>query len=118
LVLAMEDVRTQYPLLRVTPVDPEPLRDLLPTIPGLKLMLLNASHGAPRVRGAYCDFAMLESPYAVQNLTQAVGEDHVVFGSHSPLFYFSSAAFKLKESGFGERQARAIAESNARRFSS
>ena len=116
LALSMEDERTQHWLVRAPAVDPAPLNALLPKVPKLKLMLLNASHAAPQVRGAYCDFAMLESPYAVKKLAAAVGDDYVVFGSNAPLFYFSSAALKLKEAGLSDRQAKAFSEGNARRL--
>jgi hypothetical protein len=40
-----------------------------------------------------------------------------VFGSHFPLFYFQSAALKVREAGFGAADAKAISEDNARRLS-
>jgi predicted TIM-barrel fold metal-dependent hydrolase len=40
----------------------------------------------------------------------------VVFGSHFPLFYFQSAALKIKEAGFSAADEKAILEDNARRL--
>jgi hypothetical protein len=39
-----------------------------------------------------------------------------VFGSHAPLFYFESAALKLKEADLPQDQAAAVREENARRL--
>jgi predicted TIM-barrel fold metal-dependent hydrolase len=39
-----------------------------------------------------------------------------VFGSHFPLFYFESAALKMREAGFSPANAKTIAEDNARRL--
>jgi predicted TIM-barrel fold metal-dependent hydrolase len=115
-VLAMEDERTQHWLLRVPPVDPSPLANLLPGIPGLKLMLLNSGNNTPALRGAYFDFAMREGPYAVTRAIAAAGQARIVFGSHAPLFYIESAALKLKEAGLMARQVRTICETNPRSF--
>ena len=116
IVTAMEDGRTQHPLVRVPPVDPAPLTTLLPRLRGLRLMLLNSNTGTPNLPGVYVDFAMREGPYAVKNALKAVGENRLVLGSHAPLFYFESAVLKMKEAGLTEVQTKAIGESNARGF--
>jgi predicted TIM-barrel fold metal-dependent hydrolase len=116
IALAMEDERTQHPLLRVPPVDSAPLADLVKAIPQLRVMLLNASRATPGLPGVFFDFAIQESPYAVTRLISAVGLEHVVFGSYSPFFYFESATLKLKEAGLENGQVRAITEDNARRL--
>ncbi len=116
IALAMEDERTQNPLMRVPPVNAAPLGAIAARIPGLKLMLLNAGRGVPEIPGVYTDFAMHESPYAVRRAIAAVGRDRVVFGSYAPFFYFESALLKLKEAGLNPDEARAITDSNAPRF--
>ena len=116
IALVMEDERTQHPLLRVPPVDPGPLAEIRKQLPRLKLMLLNANRPVTPLPETYYDFAMQESPYAVTRLISAAGEEHVVFGSYAPMFYFDAAALKLKEAGLPRDREQAITEGNARRF--
>ncbi len=116
IVLAMEDDRTQHRLMRVAPVDPTPIQNLVGGIKGIRLMLLNSSNNTSVPRNVYFDFAMREGPYAVVRAIASAGPDRVVFGSHSPLFYLESAAFKVKEAGLDETQVRAICETNPRSF--
>ena len=52
----------------------------------------------------------------VRRLVDQVGGEHVVFGSHAPLFYFESAALKLRESELAGFQLEAIRSGNARRL--
>jgi predicted TIM-barrel fold metal-dependent hydrolase len=121
-VAQMEDERTQHPLVRVPPVDLHPLPGLLARRPGLRLELLNAPHDPkgevlePFVRAGAgsVDFAMLENVGAVARLRDRLGIDHILFGSHFPLFYMESAFLKIKEAGLSEAEAKAILSTNAR----
>jgi hypothetical protein len=124
LAVVMEDERMMHPLLQVTPVDTGPLAGLVRQTPGLRLVLLN---GLRALRGeallrvlaageVYVEIAMLEGVGGVGNLLQQVPVDRVLFGSHAPLFYFESAALKLKESPFTEAQRQAIRAENAQRL--
>ncbi len=124
LALVMEDERMMHPLLRVPPVDPEPLPDLVAQTPGLRLVLLNALgklRGDALVRlvragEVYVEIAMLEGVAGVANLLSQVSPERVLFGSHAPLFYVESAVLKLKESPLTAPQLRAVREENARRL--
>jgi uncharacterized protein len=121
IALAMEDERTQFPLLRVPPVNPAPLTAIVQTLPKLRLVILNGNRvpnaGQLAAGGAvYFDVAMVEGVAGVARLAREVSPPHVVFGSHSPFFYFESAALKLKEAGLPAEQSRAIAEQNAARL--
>lgn len=116
IALAMEDDRTQHPLMRVPPVNPAPLKNIVAKMPQLKLMVLNAGSSAPKFAGVHWDFAMQETPYAVRRVVAAAGLDWVVFGSHAPLFYFSAATLKMKEAGLPADREKAILEGNAKRL--
>jgi predicted TIM-barrel fold metal-dependent hydrolase len=118
IALVMEDERTQYPLLRVPPVNPAPLAAMVKGLPKLRLMVLNSNRPpvAKQLSAAglvYFDVAMVESVGGVTKLAGEVSAARVVFGSHSPFFYFESAALKVKEAGLAEADSRAVMESNA-----
>ena len=49
-------------------------------------------------------------------LAREISPQRVVFGSHFPLFYFESAALKMREAGFSDADAKAISEENALRL--
>jgi len=124
IALSMEDPRTQFPLMQVPPVDPTPLADLLPRIPKLRLVLLNAGYwgGATtphisRIReagNAWFDIAMNERVGGLARLVEETSAARVVFGSHYPFFYFESALLKVRSAGLPRNQELAITEENAR----
>jgi predicted TIM-barrel fold metal-dependent hydrolase len=119
----MEDERTLHPLVNVPPTDTAPLAALLLRRPTARVQLLNAFRtlrGKPLVdlatAGARFEIAMLEGVEGITKLLAQIDVDRLCFGSHAPLFYFESAAFKLKESLLTESQLRAISVDNARRL--
>lgn len=124
LAVAMEDERVMHPLLRIAPVEIAPLASLVKQTPGLRLVLLNALR---TLRGdalrelidageVYVEISMLEGVGGVSSLLADLPPDRVLFGSHTPLFYFESALLKLKESPLTEKQLRAIRYENASRL--
>ncbi|HEY5909008.1 MAG TPA: amidohydrolase family protein [Verrucomicrobiae bacterium] len=122
--LVMEDERMMHPLLRVEPVDTKPLVELARQTPGLRLVLLNALRtlrGEPlrkltSAADICVEISMLEGVGAIASLLEQVPSDRVVFGSHSPLFYFEAAELKLKESPLTQEQLRRIRFANAQRL--
>jgi predicted TIM-barrel fold metal-dependent hydrolase len=108
-VVAMEDERTQHPLLHVPPADIAQL----PRIAGLRTVVLNAGKPARGIN-AHFDFAMVEGVGAVAKVASEITPQRLLFGSHFPFFYFEAAALKVKEAGLKESDARAITEENAR----
>ena len=121
LALRMEDERTQHPLMRVSPVDPAPLTDIIKGVPRLRLVILNCSPGAEpeqmrrlsEAGAVYFDFSMLEGLGGVSRMIRAVTLNRVVFGSNFPFFYFEAALLKVQESGLTEAEKTAIFEENA-----
>ena len=137
LAVIMEDERVMHPLLRVPSVNLDPLTALVTQTPGLRLILLNALSGFPppgrksqdqtgargdtlvtlvRSGEVYVEIAMLERVGGVANLLNEVPLERVLFGSHTPFFYFESALIKLKESALSAEQLKALQEDNARRL--
>ena len=122
IALSMEDTRTQ--LIVIQPVDPAPLADLLPRLPHLRVVLLNyggwtdddAGESIARIRraeNAYFDMAMNEGVGGLARLIAATSPRRVVFGSHSPFFYFESARLKVLSEALPADQERAVYEGNA-----
>jgi len=122
LVVGMEDERMMHPILRVEPVDPTPLADVVKQTSGLRLVLLNALRTLRgqllldliRTGDVYVEISMLEGVGGVSNLLAQVPMPRVLFGSHAPFFYFESALLKLKESPLSAEELRGIQAGNAR----
>ena len=124
IALSMEDTRTQFPLMQVPTVDPAPLADLLPRLPKLRLVLLNAGYWGgsrtPHIRkireagNVWFDIAMNEGVGGLARLITKTSSSRVVFGSHYPFFYFESALLKIRSAGLPHDQELAITEGNAR----
>jgi uncharacterized protein len=123
-VLSMEDIRTQHPLMRVPPVDVSALPRVIDREPTARLMLLN---WAPSLKGqqmkpfvdtgTVCfDIATVEGIEGIARLLERVPPERVLFGSHYPFFIFEAALLKMKESGLPEDQQKVVFEGNARRM--
>ncbi len=124
LVLMMEDERSLHPALKVPMVDPKPLLQIIPKIPGLRIVLLNAQRVTPfplldelvKVGEVYVDIAWQEGVGGIANLLSRIPAERVVFGSYFPRFYFLSGILKLRESAVIGEALTAIATENARRL--
>ena len=106
--------------MRVPAVDLAPLAGIVRTVPSLRLVLNQKRD--PRLKEiaaagqVYFDIAMVEGVGGVAVLAREISPQRVVFGSHFPLFYFESAALKMREAGFSDADAKAISEENALRL--
>ena len=124
LVISMEDVRTQHPLMRVPPVDVSALPQVIKSEPSVRLMLLNwapALGGQPLqpladAGAVYFDISTVEGIEGIARLVERLPSERILFGSHYPLFYFEAALLKMQESGLPEEQKQALFEGNARRL--
>ena len=124
LVVRIEDLRMQHPLMRVADVDTKPLAGLVAARPDLRLVLLNAMRtlrtGAITslvdAGGVYFEISMLEGVGGISNLLGRVPIDRVLFGSHFPFFILESAVLKLRESELLPAQTDAITTKNAARL--
>jgi hypothetical protein len=125
--LSMEDTRTQFPLMVVEPVNPEPLADLLPKFPHLRVMFLNYGAWTDDDAGASIrkildaqnacfDISMTEGIGGLERLIAATSPKRVVFGSHAPFFYFESAWLKVRSAGLSHDQELALCDENARKL--
>lgn len=110
LVVLMEDERMMHPLIRTTAVNLGPLPDLLRSVPGCRILLLNAlkTLGGPTLlrlvatEQAWFDTAMLEGVGGIEAVRRHAPGIQLLHGSHAPLFYPEAALLKLRESGLPE----------------
>lgn len=123
LPVQMEDERVMHPLLRVKPVDLEPLNKLLPKFPKLKMVILNAGKAAisqvamlARNGQVYMDIATLDGLAVIEQVVRDVPLERILFGSHAPLFYFESAILKLREAELTAHAYQSICYENAQRL--
>jgi predicted TIM-barrel fold metal-dependent hydrolase len=123
IALSMEDERMQNPNGRFPHADAAPLLRTLKAVPRARVVLLNwfrpvkADLIKPLAEaGVHFDIATLEGVGGVANLLKDVPADQIVFGSHTPLFYFESALLKLKESALSEASEQSIRAGSARRL--
>jgi len=121
-VVAMEDIRTQHPLVRVPTVDVAALPQLIEKEPAARIMLLNwgmALRGPllqPLLKSktVLFDISMVEGIEGIARLVERVSPERVLFGSYYPFFVFEAALLKMKESGLPEERQKAVFEGNAR----
>jgi uncharacterized protein len=124
LVVRIEDIRMQHPLMRVPDVDVKPLPELVAAHPKLRVVVLDA---LKTVRGGsldaliaagqvYVEISMLEGVEGIANLLKHVPVERLLFGSHLPLFILESAVLKLQESELSAEQLDAITHGNAARL--
>jgi predicted TIM-barrel fold metal-dependent hydrolase len=125
LVVSMEDVRTQHPLMRVAPVDLSALPEVIKREPAARLVLLNWPPGVGEEQplqslssagAVYFDISMVEGIEGIARLVEQLPPERILFGSNYPLFYFESAVLKMQESGLSESAKQALFEGNARRL--
>lgn len=123
-VVMMEDERTQHPCFRVPPVELGPLRDLVRSIAAPRLVVLNGfrkttvEQAAAMAAGLEISFdiATLEGVDRVAELVERLGAEHVLFGSHYPLFHLESSVLKLRETALDRGILTRIRDENARRL--
>jgi predicted TIM-barrel fold metal-dependent hydrolase len=120
----MEDTRTQHPSVQAPPVELEPLMDLLTDLPDLRVVIQNhrseihrdlVSKLAGTVR-VYFDIARAEQVGSIEHMLGEISADRILFGSHSPFFYFEAARLKMEESELTDTQRVDLLRRNAERL--
>lgn len=125
IALAVEDDRSQNPALTAPPVQAARLADVLPQMPGARVMLLNAFSRAignnyallrrfAALPNIWFEIATLEGVAGIETMLARAPGLRFAFGSHSPFYYVESALLKLQESALEGDALDAIASGHAR----
>ncbi|MCA9203778.1 MAG: hypothetical protein KDA59_12060 [Planctomycetales bacterium] len=121
IAVAMEDVRTQHPLVQVADVDLAPLSDTMSQAPDCRVQLLNYRPQAHlmsqliKVAGLYFDVARVDGTQGITKLMQ-VASNRVMLGSHAPFLIPEAALIRVDESELGEVERRSLLSGNSQRF--
>ncbi len=122
IAVAMEDQRTQHPMLRVQDVDLAPLPDLLRGHAGCVVQLLNCRPNPTQLDrlastpGIFFDTSRIESTDGITSLLKRVPHDRVMFGTHAPFLIPEAALIRIGESALSEETCRSLISGNARRL--
>lgn len=110
-VTQIEDERTQHPLLKVAPADLKKLPK------DARVMVLNANNAqimtALRGTRVIIDTAFVEAVGGLENLLKDWPIEQLVFGSHTPWFYFEANQLKFTECELSAAQLAAVTSRNA-----
>lgn len=120
---AMREATWEHLLLMVCEIDLAPLMELVPKHPRLKLVILNASKALlPKLNKlvlhgqVYVDIAVFDGLAVIEDVLRDIPLERILFGSHSPMFYFESALLKLREAELTQAATNAIRFENAERL--
>ena len=114
IAVAMEDTRTQHPMMGVADVDLEPLAGWMQNNTAAKVQLLNWRPTAAqldrlaKIPGAYFDTARVEGTDGVAKLMRSVPAGRVMFGTHAPFLIPEAALIRTGESDLSEQEIRSL----------
>lgn len=114
LCVAMEDARTQHPLVRVPDVDLSPLADVMTAIPRARVQLLNYRpnssllNSLALIPGLYFDTARVEGTDGVAALLRSVKAERVMLGTHAPFLIPEASLIRVAEANLNDDDSRAL----------
>ncbi|WP_135553533.1 amidohydrolase family protein [Paenibacillus cymbidii] len=119
--IRVEDVRGQYPLMKVADVDVLQAANIALRFPEQPFLLgnLHAAELREALRAAdnvYADLASLEQVDIVKEVEERYPAERVLFATHSPFYFPEAAVYKLRLTEAGPDTVRAIGSANARRL--
>lgn len=124
MAMQMEDERMMHPRLRVEPAKVGSLAEVVRGVPGLRLVLLNASRATrPDELGpllasgeVYLELSGAEGIGAAGRLLGSAPASRVLFGSRAPLFVWEAARLALHESALDDATRASVAHGAADRL--
>ena len=114
IAVAMEDTRTQHPMMQVADVDLEPLAGWIQSNAAAKVQLLNWRPKAAqldrlaKIPGVYFDTARVEGTDGVAKLMRSVPAGRVMLGTHAPFLIPEAALIRTGESDLSEQEIRSL----------
>ena len=121
---AMEDVRTQHPMLQVQDVDLTPLPTLMQKNAGAAVQILNLRARDPireqlaNTPGVFFDTARVDGTDSLKQLLRGDAPHRVLFGTHSPFLIPEAGLIRVAESDLEEGERRLLLSENARQLNS
>lgn len=118
---AMEDVRTQHPLMQVRDVDLSPLPDALRRCPGARVQTLNYRPRSgdallEQTPGVYFDTARVEGTDGVARLLRSPVGKRIMLGTHAPFLVPEAALIRTRESRLTTDELSSLLWQNAERM--
>lgn len=116
---AMEDPRTQHPMMQVADVDLAPLPNLMRSIPDARVQILGARprpqllERVAELPGISFDTSRVEGTDGIVQLVRTLSAERVMFGSHAPFLIPEAALIRIHESDLGEENLRLLLAKNA-----
>lgn len=117
---AMEDNRTQHPLLQVPDVDLSPLPEILGGVAGAVVQILNSRPRGSLLQrlsetpGIFFDTSRVEGTDSVATLVRSLPQGRVLFGSHAPFLIPEAALIKTMEGGLTANELRSVMSEGSR----
>lgn len=124
IVVAMEDARTQHPMMRVPDVDLDPLGDLIATKDAAKIQLLGLRPTASimamlsKTPGIFIDLSRVEGTDGVSKVVSGLPQGRVMLGTNAPFLIPEAALIRVAESGLSRSDAAAVLAKNAAKMNS
>jgi predicted TIM-barrel fold metal-dependent hydrolase len=118
--VAMEDSRTQHPMLHVPDVDLAPLPEAIRRVRGARVQILNHRLRPPQLKkfaglpGLFFDTARVDGTDGIPNMVQQLPTGRVLFGTHAPFLIPEAALIRVHESDrLDDKALRAVLSENA-----
>lgn len=121
---AMEDVRTQHPMLQVQDVDLTPLPALMRNNAGAAVQILNLRPRGPlrdqlaETSGVFFDTARVDGTDSIRQLLRSVPRGRVLFGTHSPFLIPEAGLIRVAESNLEAEELQSLLWENAQQLNS
>jgi predicted TIM-barrel fold metal-dependent hydrolase len=116
---AMEDTRTQHPMLRADDVDLAPLTSLMRDNDGAQVQILNLRPRGPLLEnlantpGVYFDTSRVEGTDGIAKLMRSVPNGRVMFGTHAPFLIPEAALIRTYESDLDDEELLSLLSASA-----